>query len=122
MSVWHVPDPSAALVLLQHQHLVTHVRFAPDSRLIVTATEGGTVDVSDIRIGLPVGPVLRHSFHVTALGMSANGLFATSGKDIAFRLWRLPVALETGSDQPIEKRLESLTGLTLSEAGTVGGT
>lgn len=83
--------------------------FSDDNRLVVAASEDGTVYLLDARTGALAGRPLKHGRNVLYAVFSPDGaLLATCGMDQSARLW----VTQTG--QPVGERLRHEAPVTLA--------
>jgi WD40 repeat protein len=105
----------------------TTLRFAPDSRRLVTPTLDGTAEVWDIRAHRLVTTLTGHSGQVVSVAYSPDGrLIATVGTDGTARVWSadngrplLVLRGDTGPVDAVEFMPDSRRLVTASEDGTV---
>ena len=67
---------------------VTALRFAPGDRILVSASEDGSVSLWDLRTGVLSSQLKKHSGAVNAIAFSPDGnLMATGGDDRSVIIW-----------------------------------
>jgi WD40 repeat protein len=67
---------------------VTALRFAPGDRVLVGASEDGSVSIWDLQTGVLSAQLKKHSGAVNAIAFSADGnLMATGGDDRTVIIW-----------------------------------
>ncbi|CAE6444965.1 unnamed protein product [Rhizoctonia solani] len=93
---WKMTDSSEATLIIsgpcvQDGDAISSIAFAPDSNLIATGSDDGTVNVWDRRNGkLVAGPFKGHSEEVTAVAWSPDGnVIASCSADHTIRLINL---------------------------------
>ena len=70
---------------LEHNQVILYAEFSPDSRLLVTVSNGGQARLWNARSGLPVGEPLQHNgVHHAAFNQDGS-LLVTSGGNQAGR-------------------------------------
>ena len=73
---------------LQHKDGILSVRFSPDSKRVVTASEDFTAMIWDARTGRPLTSPMRHLNQVLSARFSANGKWVvTASLDKTARVW-----------------------------------
>src|SRR5258708_5182898 len=90
----HCTDSTAHLaVQLGHAGSVNSVAFTPDSKLLLTASDDGTIIIWEASTRRELRRLLGHNGPVRAIAVSADGTrAATAGEDHTARIWNL----ETG--------------------------
>jgi WD40 repeat protein len=67
---------------------VTALRFAPGDRILVSASEDGSVSFWDLQTGVLISELKKHSGAVNAIAFSPDGnLMATGGDDRTVIIW-----------------------------------
>ena len=87
LSLW---DASAGTVLrdLEGQISVTGLAFSPDSAVLASTANDGTVRLWDVETGRPQRVLTGHTGPVRAVAFSPDGtLIATGGDDLSVRFW-----------------------------------
>jgi WD40 repeat protein len=87
--LWHIVNAKPTQILTHiHQGWVSAVAFSPDSQLVATVGEDGTVQLRRIPEGKVDKVLTGHQGMAHAVAFSANGqLIASSGRDKTIRIW-----------------------------------
>jgi len=109
-----------------HKALIWSAEFSPDGSAIATASQDGTVRLSNSRTGQPLGPPLVHGDAVVSAHFSRDGTrIITASRDSTAKIWRTdgsPDALATlKHDAPVTTAQFSPSGslvVTASADGT----
>jgi WD40 repeat protein/serine/threonine protein kinase len=82
-------------VVKGHSDGVTSVAFSPDSRLLASGSQDGTVQLWNAETGQPALPPLRgHTDRVTGVTFSPDGFWlASSSRDRTVRLWKVDTGM-----------------------------
>jgi WD40 repeat protein/serine/threonine protein kinase len=104
---------------LPHRVSVGAVAFRPGSDLIATGGWDGDVRIWDVVRGQLVGPALPLGGTVLSLAFDHLGnRLAAAGENGNCRIWAIPDPM-SGTAQDVQKQVETLTGLTLDNDGTI---
>jgi WD40 repeat protein len=98
---------------------VFSVVFSPDGKTLLSGSTDFTARLWVVRPLVRLGPPLQHEGAVTAVDISSDGrMLLTASHDKTVRLWKMPVPL-VGDARRISLWVQSLTAMTLDEAGNV---
>jgi WD40 repeat protein len=91
--VWDAATGKALTTPLRHGGMVNSLRFRPDGRKLLTASEDGTARLWDPETGHPISEVLRHGGGVKSAEFSPDGArVVTCSADMAVRAWEISSA------------------------------
>jgi WD40 repeat protein len=105
---------------MRHPREVTAVAFSPDGSLILAADLEGTARFWDPGSVQPLGVPLRHAGAIPWLAFHPHGRrVVTAGRDGHVRQWQVPPPPAAGDPAQIRAWVETLTGLTMDDAGAI---
>jgi WD40 repeat protein len=89
--LWHIVNAKPTQILTNiHQGWVSAVAFSPDSQLVATVGEDGTVQLRRIPEGKVDKVLTGHQGMAHAVAFSTNGQWiASSGRDKTIRIWQV---------------------------------
>jgi WD40 repeat protein len=86
--LWDAFDGSAVATLPDDTHAIFAVAFSPDSTLLASAHDGGTVVLWDVTAGRRMAILLAHKGRANAVAFSIDGsTLASAGSDGMIKLW-----------------------------------
>lgn len=113
--LWNVADATECSPFARHQGEVSAVAFAPDGRILATASHDHTIVFWKTATGEKVGELLGHQGHVKAIAFSPDGQFVASGSDDkTIRVWKAATGKEL---QQFQGPLRAITSLAFSPDG-----
>jgi WD40 repeat protein/tRNA A-37 threonylcarbamoyl transferase component Bud32 len=105
---------------MRHPREVTAVAFSPDGTLLLAGDLEGTARFWDATSGQPLGVPLRHAGAIPCLAFHPDGRrVVTAGRDGHVRQWPAPPPPAAGDPQQVRAWVETLTGLTMDDAGAI---
>ncbi len=107
-----LPKSEAAKENSQSPSKEPHKVVSEDARNVLVADQNNhEARLWDVATGKPIGPILRHSFPISALGFAPDGQWmATGDADGTVQLWRIPTPIFDNTDR-IFTWVEQITGM-----------
>ena len=87
--VWEADTAKEFHTLRAHQATITQAAFRQDSNILGTASEDGTIRFWEMNGGTEVKKIDAHPGGVTGFDWSREGGFATIGRDLKVKLWKV---------------------------------
>ena len=87
--VWEADSGKEFHTLRAHQAAITQAAFRQDSNILGTASEDGTIRFWEMNGGTEVKKIDAHPGGVTGFDWSRDGGFATIGRDLKAKLWKV---------------------------------
>jgi len=104
-------------IALGHTNAVRQVRFTPDSRAIMTASEDRTARLWDVETGELLRTFRGHGRGLKAAALAPNGRsLATASYDLTLRLWNVATGSET---QRLIAHTQQISSIAFSHDGRV---
>jgi WD40 repeat protein/tRNA A-37 threonylcarbamoyl transferase component Bud32 len=115
--LWDVETGKVVGLILHHPTDVVAAAFAPDGKLVFTASSTALY-YWEVPSGRMLGPPLEHQSNITGLAALSGGKTLMTWGGSEARFWHGPLPL-AGSPAQLKLWAEVLTGLTLDDSGMV---
>ncbi|MBI2927555.1 MAG: protein kinase [Verrucomicrobia bacterium] len=114
--VWDARSGKAVSRQLPHKFPIRSLRFSPDGRRVVTASNDQTARIWDAESGLPLARPLQHGDGVLYAEFGANGeRVMTWSQDLQFRFWSANTGELTAEPTLVDLGRDTSTALTQDE-------